>query len=122
MLKSFYDTLYFYHYNKVKKRDAHPEIVTLGLISFCQGTNLISMYILLSFIFDFSFNKYIMIGILISMFIINYYHYQIKGVGKKILKEDNRPMSKNTRIKSFIYSFCSAFLPLALIYIKNEFF
>lgn len=120
MLKSFYDTLYFYHYNKVKKRDTHPEIVTLGLISFCQSANFISLMMVVSIFFEFSISKYVMISISIILFALNYYLYQIKGKGKEILKKNIEV--KNIGLVSFIYSFFSAALPFLLMYVKMEFF
>ncbi len=110
--------MYVYHFNKVKKRDSHPEIVTLGLISFCQGTNLISILILISFIIEFTISKSIMLCIMILIFIANYYYYQTKGKGKMILEKEEA--IKYSNIYSFVYSLLSAALPLALIYIKNE--
>lgn len=104
----FYKRLYYNLYLKVSANERSPEILTIGFISICQTFNLITIlnlfFALTGFGKNYDLPNYF-IGIFISAIIINYYFFENKKIGKKIVKERKYPVSNNMSTKYLIISF-----------------
>ena len=124
-IKEFYDDLFQYHYEKQKKLDSDPEAFPTFIISFCQGTNILLILIILYFVTDLNmivgkkFLPYSVFGLYLILVGINTYLYTFKKRAKKII-ERNKTINKKMRLFSNLYILFSIWFPLFLIYFFNE--
>ncbi len=121
-IKTFYDDLFQYHYQKLINKDSEPSVMPLVIISFNQAAHVLSIYIILYYCFEL--NNLIsiqssIVAFYIVIFLINVYIYIIKKRESFILKR-NRTLSKKIKYVSVIYLIFSLGLPLLLIYMFNE--
>ena len=124
-ITEFYDDFFQYHYEKQKTKDSDPEAFPIILTSFCQGTNVLILLIVLYYMTDLSLiveKKYLAIFIVPLYLIlagIHIYRFVWKKRTEKILKR-NKTIDKKMKLYSIIYILLSTWFPLFLIYFFNE--
>jgi len=124
-IAEFYDDFFQYHYEKQKTKDSDPEAFPIFLISFCQGTNILILIIVLYYMTDLNliFSKQYFTFSIIPVYLIlggiNAYRFVWRKRTEKILKR-NKTLDKKTKWIGIIYLILSMWFPLFLIYFFNE--
>ncbi len=86
----FFNSVYYYLYNKSKRGNAVPEIPVIGYVAFCQANNLILLVNLFLILGNFKIIfevHYTYLVFNIVLYIANHYYYQTKKKGKEILQD-----------------------------------
>lgn len=121
----FFNSIYYYLYNKSKRGNAVPEIPVLGFISFCQTNNIILIINLFLIIGNFNnpfMMQYAIIILNIIIYPINYYYYQTKKNGKKILLQKKKYVLRYHGIWINLYLFFSTIFAGYSYHIYREYF
>jgi hypothetical protein len=124
-LTEFYDDFFQYHYEKQKTKDSDPEAFPIFLTSFCQGTNILILLIVLYYTTDL--NKFLdkqqlaisIIPLYLILGGIHIYRFVWKKQTEKIIKR-NKTIDKKMKWYSNAYVILSIWFPLLLIYFFNE--
>ena len=124
-ITEFYDDFFQFHYEKQKTKDSDPEAYPIILTSFCQGTNILILIIVLYYTTDLNLildEQKLALSIIPLYLIlggIHIYRFVWKKRTEKILKR-NKTIDKKMRWYSWTYVILSIYFPLLLIYFFNE--
>jgi len=124
-ITEFYDDFFQYHYEKQKNKDSDPEAFPIILTSFCQGTNILILIIILYYTTDLNLilDKQKLALSIIPLYLIlgaiHTYRFVWKKRTEKILKR-NKTIDKKMRWYGWTYVLLSIWFPLFLIYFFNE--
>ncbi len=124
-ITEFYDDFFQYHYEKQKTKDSDPEAFPIFLTSFCQGTNILILIIVLYYTTDLNLilsKQHFALSIIPLYLIlggIHTYRFVWRNRTEKILKR-NKTLDKKTKWIGNLYVIVSMWFPLFLIYFFNE--
>ncbi len=86
----FFNSVYYYLYNKSKRGNAAPEIPVITFISFCQADNIaliVNVFLMIGgFRGDLKVH-YIYFVFFLLLTLLNSYYYQTKKKGQEILQD-----------------------------------
>ena len=124
-ITEFYDDFFQYHYEKQKTKDSDSETFPIFLTSFCQGTNILILIIVLYYTTDLNLilsKQHFALSIIPLYLIlggIHTYRFIWRNRTGKILKR-NKTLDKKTKCIGNLYVIVSMWFPLFLIYFFNE--
>jgi len=99
----YFHSIYYHLYSNSKVNNATPEIPVILFISFCQTNNLLLLFNIFLIVFSINYEykiHHFYIIIQIVLYILNYYYYQIKKIGKSVIINKKYSLGKK---KLFIY-------------------
>ncbi len=119
----FFNSIYYYLYNKSKRGNAVPEIPVITFISFFQANNIILCINIFLIIgnYNIPFLIHYAFAILVTILTI-FNHYYYKGKGKKILLQEKKYSIRRHGLWVDVYSLLSIFLAGYTFYIYREYF
>lgn len=109
----FYNMLYVYYFRLFKKRQPHPEITTLGILSLCQGANCIFGYLIYCFFIYRPVSNYVPLGFFLFFLAMNYVWFQKKKMGYQVQNTVRVP--KYFGLLAWLYLVVSLVLPFVFI-------
>lgn len=121
-IRTFYDDIFQYHYEKLVGIDSDPIVMPLAIISISQSAFVFCLYIILFFVFDLGESKQVywaFLIIYIITLILNVYVYLVRNRKESVLSR-NKTLSKNFGMISGFYLTISMIIPFAIIYMFME--
>ena|SRR5690554_1042450 len=107
----FFNLLYYNLYKSSRKGNAAPEIPVLGIISFGQVFNVITVINVFLILFKPGFNYEVHKLFLLLAFVffgLNYYYFEKKKIGSEIMADEKLDL-KGKSFLTFLYLIFSVF-------------
>ncbi|SEM32405.1 hypothetical protein SAMN04488008_1172 [Maribacter orientalis] len=114
--------IYYNLYKRSQKINGAPEIPVLSYICFLQTSILITLINIVLLLFQLYLNykiHYVSISLLVALFGLNYYYFEKKGVGQKLLTDKNLDIGRK-RILIHLFLFLSIFMEGFSYYLLRE--
>ena len=119
----FFNLLYYNLYKNSQKGNAAPEIPVLGIISFGQVFNIITVINVFLILFKPGFNYEIhklFLVLAVVLFGLNYFHFEKKKVGSEIMADEKLDLKEKSFL-TYLYLIFSVFLAGFSYYLLREF-